>query len=179
MGPGSGNSLLAFDENSNWLIATDLGILNVGTDENPVFTVELQAVFNDPNLYGLRIAMAGDKAKVLAGLDFEILYKKISDSVGLYQLNLTLPDALRYLQFGAVNVTLPSIGIQIYTNGDFLIDLGFPYNNDFTRSFTVQAIVPPGIPAMGSGGFYFGKLSSAGFKRGWNGPLIRVFAQII
>lgn len=161
VGPGSGNSLLSFDENSNWLIATDLGILNVGTSDNPIWTIELQAVFNDPNLYGLRIALAGDKAKVLAGLDFEIMYKKISDSVGLYQINLTLPTALRYLQFGAVNITLPSIGLQIYTNGDFLVDIGFPYNMDFSRSFTVQAIVPPGIPAMGSGGFYFGKLSSA------------------
>src|ERR1700743_2868027 len=89
------------------------------------------------------------------------MYKKISDSIGVYQIDLTLPDALRNLQFGAVNVTLPSISLEIYTNGDFLVDVGFPYNMDFSRSFTRQAIVPPGIPAMGSGGFYFGKLSSA------------------
>jgi len=159
--PIGGSGLLSFDENSNWLIATDFGILNVGSKEKPVWTIEMQIVFNDPNLYGLRIAMAGDKAKVFAGLDFEIMYKKISDSIGVYQIELTLPDAIRYLQFGAVNITLPSIGIQIYTNGDFMVDIGFPYNLDFSYSFTVQAIVPPGIPAMGSGGFYIGKLSSA------------------
>ncbi|PHO00925.1 hypothetical protein CSC82_26285, partial [Rhodobacteraceae bacterium 4F10] len=67
IGPGSGNSLLSFNENSNWLIGTDFGILNVGTKEKPVWTLEMQAVFNDPNLYGLRIAMAGDKAKIFAG----------------------------------------------------------------------------------------------------------------
>lgn len=161
VGPNSGNPLLKFDENSNWLIASDLGILKVGKD----YTVELQAVFNDPNLYGLRVAMAGAKAKVFAGLDFEIMYKKISDSVGVYQMELTLPDAIRYLQFGAVNVTLPSVGLAIYTNGDFMVDIGFPYKMDFSRSFTVQAIVPPGIPAMGSGGFYFGKLSSTTTKK--------------
>ena len=105
--------------------------------------------------------MAGAKAKVFAGLEFEIMYKKISDSIGVYQIALTLPDSLRYLQFGAVNVTLPNIGVEIYTNGDFIIDIGFPYDLDFSRSFSVQAIVPPGIPAMGSGGFYFGKLSGA------------------
>jgi hypothetical protein len=157
--PIEGSDLLSFDENSNWLVASDFGILNVGTKEKPIWTLEMQVVFNDPNLYGLRIAMAGSKAKVLAGLDFEIMYKKISDAVGVYQMELTLPDALRYLQFGAVNITLPSIGVEIYTNGDFKVDIGFPYNMDFSRSFSVQAIVPPGIPAMGSGGFYIGKLS--------------------
>ncbi|MFN1215731.1 LysM peptidoglycan-binding domain-containing protein [Chryseobacterium kwangjuense] len=161
IGPGSGNTLLKFNEDSNWLIATNFGILNAGTKDKPVWTLDMQAVFNDPNLYGLRIAMAGGKAKIFEGLDFEIMYKKISDSIGVYQMDLTLPNALRYLQFGAVNITLPSIGIEIYTNGDFMVDIGFPYNMDFSRSFTVQAIVPPGIPAMGSGGFYFGKLSSA------------------
>lgn len=161
IGPGSGNTLLKFNEDSNWLIATNFGILNAGTKDKPVWTLDMQVVFNDPNLYGLRIAMAGGKAKVFEGLDFEIMYKKISESIGVYQMDLTLPNALRYLQFGAVNITLPSIGIEIYTNGDFTVDIGFPYNMDFSRSFTVQAIVPPGIPAMGSGGIYFGKLSSA------------------
>jgi len=161
IGPGSGNALLKFNEDSNWLIATNFGILNAGTTDKPVWTLDMQVVFNDPNLYGLRIAMAGGKAKIFDGLDFEIMYKKISDSIGVYQIDLTLPNALRYLQFGAVNITLPSIGIEIYTNGDFMVDIGFPYNMDFSRSFTLQAIVPPGIPAMGSGGFYFGKLSSA------------------
>lgn len=161
VGPGSGNSLLKFNEDSNWLIATNFGILNAGTKEKPAWTLDMQVVFNDPNLYGLRIAMAGGKAKVFEGLDFEIMYKKISDSIGVYQMDLTLPNVLRYLQFGAVNITLPSIGIEIYTNGDFMVDVGFPYNMDFSRSFTLQAIVPPGIPAMGSGGFYFGKLSGA------------------
>ncbi|MCT2409154.1 hypothetical protein NZD88_16525 [Chryseobacterium antibioticum] len=161
IGPGSGNTLLQFNEDSNWLIATNFGILNAGTKDKPVWTLDMQVVFNDPNLYGLRIAMAGGKAKIFEGLDFEIMYKKISDSIGVYQIDLTLPNALRYLQFGAVNITLPSIGIEIYTNGDFMVDIGFPHNMDFSRSFTLQAIVPPGIPAMGSGGLYFGKLSSA------------------
>lgn len=161
IGPGSGNTLLKFNEDSNWLIASNFGILNAGTKDKPVWTLDMQVVFNDPNLYGLRIAMAGGKAKVFEGLDFEIMYKKISESIGVYQMDLTLPNALRYLQFGAVNITLPSIGIEIYTNGDFTVDIGFPYNMDFSRSFTLQAIVPPGIPAMGSGGIYFGKLSSA------------------
>lgn len=30
---------------------------------------------------------------------------------------------------------------------------------DFSRSCTIQTIVPPGIPAIGSAGFYINKLS--------------------
>src|SRR5690606_37624228 len=51
----------------------------------------------------------------------------------------------------------------IYTNGDFFFDFGFPYNLNFARSFTVQAIVY-GVPVLGSAGFYFGKLSNATAK---------------
>ena len=144
-----------FNNDSNWLIATNFGILKVGND----YTVDLSVVFNDPELYGLRIEMAGAKAKIFNGLKFEIMYKKISDSVGMYQIELTLPDIMRYLQFGVVSIILPVIVIQIYTNGDFYFDIGFPHNDDFSRSFTATAIIL-GIPFRGSAGFYFGKLSN-------------------
>lgn len=151
-----------FDNNSNWLAATNFGVLGFkdGTGKTQ-YTLDLSIIFNDPNLYGLRITMAGEKAKIFDGLAFEILYKKVSDSVGVYQIDLSLPNRMRRLQFGTVTIILPSLFLQIYTNGDFLVDIGFPHNFDFTRSFTIQAIVYPGIPLMGSGGFYFGKLSSA------------------
>lgn len=144
-----------FNNDSNWLIATNFGILKAGKD----YTVDLSIVFNDPELYGLRIEMAGAKAKIFNGLKFEVMYKKVSDSVGMYQIELTLPDIMRYLQFGVVSIILPVIVIQIYTNGDFYFDIGFPHNNDFSRSFTATAIIL-GIPFRGSAGFYFGKLSN-------------------
>jgi hypothetical protein len=146
-----------YSQKNNWLVAANFGLLRVDKE----YTIEIMFVFDDPDIYGLRIALAGSKAKVLAGLIIEILYKKITDEIGLYQLDFTFPNALRTLDFGTFSVTLPSIRIQIYTNGDFFIDFGFPYNLDFSRSFSVSAIVPPGIPVLGSAGFYFGKLSSA------------------
>ncbi len=145
-----------YNQSNNWLVAAHLGLLAVGN----VWTVDAMVVFNDPNLYGLRLALAGAKVGGLAGLVIDILYKKITDDIGLYQIEFTFPDAVRNLNFGAVSVTLPDIGIQVYTNGDFLIDIGFPYNLDFSRSFSIAAIVY-GVPVLGSGGIYFGKLSSA------------------
>lgn len=144
-----------YDRNVGWLIAGHLQLLKAGND----WTVDLMLVFNDPNLYGLRLAAAGPKAKALAGMVLDILYKKITDDVGVYQIDWTFPDSIRNLNFGAVSVVLPSIGVKIYTNGDFFIDIGFPYNMDFSRSFSFSAIIY-GIPVLGSGGLYFGKLSS-------------------
>lgn len=144
------SSTLIYSDESSWLVATKFTIIEA---------ITLGVIFNDPNLYGLLVALNGDKMKSLSGLNFQILYKKVTDSTGVYQIELKLPDAIRELQFGAVSVTLPIIGIDIYTNGSFKLDFGFPYNMDFSRSLTIQA-----FPFTGSGGFYFAYLSNVPSK---------------
>ncbi|MBV9577245.1 MAG: LysM peptidoglycan-binding domain-containing protein [Chloroflexi bacterium] len=140
-GPGSG---LAFTGTGNWLIGLDITLMGA---------VRIEIVFDDPVLYGIRIALSGEKVKSLAGLEFEILYRRISDTLGVYQIELTLPEKFRQMQFGAVSVTLPIVDIDIYTNGNFRLDFGFPVAGDFSRSFCVQA-----GPFIGYGGFYFALL---------------------
>ena len=169
---------IVFDPNSSWLIGMDFGVLRITDDSKSSNTaptlltdtasndyfLTLQIIFNDPNLYALRIALAGEPAKIFKGLDFQIMYKKVSDTVGVYMAEITLPDAMRQIKMGEFNITLPVFAIQIFTNGDFQVDIGFPWNQDFSRSLSFQAwiITPVGpIPVMGSLGFYFGKLSSA------------------
>ncbi len=137
---------LKFNSSSNWLIGTEFLIVD---------TFAIGIVFFDPDLYGLSVYVNGPKAKIFQGLKFEILYKKVSDTVGVYQVFLKLPDAIRQLNFGAVAVTLPSVKIYIYTNGDFKIDFGFPVKDDFSESFGIQV-----LPFIGSGGLYFGMLSA-------------------
>lgn len=166
---------LHLDSNSSWLIGMDFGVLKLeetkssnavalATDAAQYF-LTMQIVFNDPNLYALRIALEGEPAKIFKGLDFQIMYKKISDTVGVYQAEITLPDVMRKIEMGQINLTLPVFGIAVYTNGDFQVDIGFPWKADFSRSFTFQTLIwtPIGIPipVMGSAGVYFGKLSSA------------------
>lgn len=142
--PLAGTGLM-YAKDSQWLLGLDIGLLN---------TVDLGIIFNDPKLYGLSIALGGERAGSLAGLRFEILYKKITNDIGMYRIELRVPDAFRTFQLGAVSVTLGIVVVEIYTNGNFKIDLGFPYNRDYSRSFTVQA----GI-FIGRGGFYFGVLN--------------------
>lgn len=68
-----------YNQSNNWLVAADFGLLRVGN----VYTFDCQIVFNDPDLYGLRLAFNGAKAKVLAGLVIDVLYKKITDDIGV------------------------------------------------------------------------------------------------
>ena len=146
---------LKFDGSSGWLFGAKFSALE---------TVTLSAVFNDPVLYGLRLALDGKRVGKLAGLEFEILYRKVSDNLGVFHIELKLPDAMRKIQAGEANITLPIIDLDIYTNGDFLLDLGFPVGLDFSRSFQIDIIVwvgPIPIPVSAAAGLYFGVLSGA------------------
>lgn len=139
---GSG---MEYAADSQWLIGLDVQLME---------TVDLAIIFNDPKLYGLSIALGGEKAGSLAGLRFEILYKKITDEIGMFRIEFQVPDMFRTIQLGVVSITLGIIVIEIYTNGNFKIDLGFPYNQDFSRSFSLQAYI-----FIGRGGFYLGVLN--------------------
>lgn len=142
-----------YEPSSAWIFGTRFKVL---VDKNSgKALLLLEAVFNDPQLYGLRIVLGGEKAGSLAGLDFEVLYRKVSATVGVYHVELTLPEAMRHIELGEVSVTLPVVGLDVYTNGNFRVDFGFPANLDFSRSAGVQA-----FPFVGQGGFYFGVLGS-------------------
>lgn len=149
----SSSETAVFDPKAGWLVATDFDVLKAGSG----YMFSLGLIFNDPKLYGLHLALG--KGSIFAGLQFEILYQKINESTGVYQAEIQLPDNLRYLEFGAYSITLPNFAIALYTNGDFKLDIGFPWDFDFSRSFAIQTIVPPGIPVIGSAGFYVNKLS--------------------
>ncbi|WP_198539948.1 hypothetical protein, partial [Streptomyces sp. CT34] len=190
---------VTFDAASDWLVGADFGVLRLGgaagangggasggggaprtpAAEKPGYLVTLQAVFNDPSLYGLRVALDGDAAKVFKGLDFQVMYRQLSKDLGVYQAEIALPDTMRHLSVGAYSLTLPIFGVAVYTNGDFLIDVGFPKNGDWTRSFSIEGIIPPGLPMLGSGGFYFGKLPAAATPKLPAAPALGTFNPVI
>ncbi|MFL6137132.1 MAG: LysM peptidoglycan-binding domain-containing protein [Frankiaceae bacterium] len=149
--PAFGGKGLVFDADSHWLIGAQFTVMD---------TVAISAIFNDPDLYGVLIQLSGEKAKIFAGLSFEILYRKVTDSIGVYHIELKLPDAMRHLEFGEVSVTLPVVVLDIYTNGNFRIDFGFPKGLDFSNSFSIQV-----FPFVGYGGFYFALLDGSTSSR--------------
>ncbi|MEK4348812.1 hypothetical protein [Paenibacillus sp. FSL P4-0184] len=150
---GAGSAELPYDAASQWLMGTEFNLLQYNTGD---YFLNMQLVFNDPKLYGLKIALKGELAKLFDGLELEVMYTKLSESKGVYSAELTLPDSMRYIQTPPFTIIIPIFGIKIYTNGDFEIDVGFPRDLDFSRSFTIQA--PPYY--SGAGGFYLARLKS-------------------
>lgn len=153
--------------------AADVGWV-AGLDLTLMGFIGLGLVFEDPSLYALHVALSGEEAKALDGLAVELIYRKISDEVGVFHIQLTLPDAYRQIELGAVSVTLGLISVDVYTDGGFEIDLGFPHGGDYSIAFTVEA----GI-FLGRGGLYFGVLESGGSSRvptGTNGQFAPVIA---
>ncbi len=138
------NNGIEFNANSQWLIGLDITVGGVA---------RLGLIFNDPVIYGLSVSLGGPKSGSMSGLNFELLYKKISDNVGMFRIDLTLPVALRTINLGQVSITLGVIVVEIFTNGNFSVDLGFPWKRDFSRSFTLQY-----LPFIGRGGIYFALL---------------------
>jgi len=150
LGPG-GRSTLRFDPRSTLLFGLEVTLLR---------TVTLGIVLNDPRLYGLNVKLGGERAGSMAGLEFELLYRRVSDDVGVFNVVLALPEAFRHWEFGEVSITLPVIRVDVYTNGNFKVDLGFPRNGSFRDSFSVQV-----FPFVGYGGFYFAALNGATSQR--------------
>lgn len=94
--------------------------------------------------------------KIVGFLELGATYRRINDDLGVFSAELALSESIPPLQFGAATVRLPSIRTEVYTDGGWLVDLGFPWQNDFRRSFQMEV----GI-FLGSGGVYFGYVLAA------------------
>ncbi len=124
---------------------------------------DMKVLFNDPVLYGLEISVA-EGAGQFAGLDLIILYEKLGPHLGVYYGKLTIPEAFRTIELGAVSLTLPTVQIWIYTNGDFKVNVGWPLGPE---SIGIQVYI-----FTGSCGFYFGKLRSGDNPQNPNPPVV-------
>ncbi len=136
-----------FDPDRDWSAALRIEIAKI---------IGLDLVFRDPDLYGAYLRF-GPKDSPLFELD--ILYRKLSADLGLYAADIIPPPPLRRIDMGAATITLPIVQLDIYTDGGFNVDVGFPHQRNFERSFGVEI-----IPYTGAGGFYFGRLSGLGAK---------------
>ena len=147
-----------YDASAKWLAGFDItyGVLS------------LAVLLVDGQFYGLLIKIKEKKKKngdgdsgngnddPFGGLELEIIYRKISDHLGEFSADLTLPKKFREIKLEAGSLTLPSVGIAIWTNGDFKVSIGWPLGD---RSFNI-AFPPDPIPWAGGGGLYFARLRS-------------------
>ncbi len=121
--------------------------------------IRLQAVLKQPDLYGGLLTLSGNGAGSLNGLSVELLYTA-QNGIGCFSITFLAPYRFRRLSFGSVTLELGQIAVQIYTNGGFMVDLGFPHNLDFHNSFGLEV-----FPFKGKGGAYFGVLHGNTWNR--------------
>ncbi|RQO66874.1 hypothetical protein DBR40_21725 [Pedobacter sp. KBW01] len=147
-----------FRPERNWIVASE----SIVPKDWPL---DLKFIFNDPSIYGLYLALKGE---FLKGFSIDILYKKLAENLGVYTAEIQLPDELRNQELGGGSLTLPNIGIEIYTNGDWKVDIGFPRSgNDWRRSGFIQLRTAP--PFVGFFGFYMmmSKIASVTLFKGY------------
>lgn len=111
--------------------------------------LKVAVAISDPTVYGIAVEIAPFG-------ELDVMYRRVNSQLGIFSIEYTLPGALRTMQIGVASVRLPVFRLEIHTDGGFLADFGFPWNNDFSRSCQVEIAI-----FLGSGGFYYGKTSAA------------------
>ncbi|WP_264045753.1 hypothetical protein [Methylobacterium flocculans] len=119
--------------------------------------VQIGLAVRDADIYGLRVDLRKSRSSPDPLFAVDVLYRKLSERLGVYSIEIVPPEQLRQIDFGWVVVDLPAIGIEIFTDGGFTIDLGYPHNMDYARAFSVQV-----LPFIGSGGLYYRQVSGPG-----------------
>ena len=137
-GPASGH--LRYAANNKWLIALRFVVKSA-------INGQVHLVLADPSFYGIRVEFPP--------VTFDLEYRRVADGVGMFYVEAPLPFSS--FTAGAMQISVPNIGVSIFTDGGFRLDLGFPRDMNFARSFHVEM-----TPFAGAGGFYFARLATAG-----------------
>ncbi|MCB9760042.1 MAG: hypothetical protein H6739_09435 [Alphaproteobacteria bacterium] len=130
----------SYDPEADWLVALEFLLVNR-------FNLQIVSV-DRPGIHGARISVPNPDTtgrpmadpdvaffKRFGGASLQILYRRVDDEgLGVFSGRLTLPNFLRVIEAGPLTLMLPRFGLDIYTNGDFLIDFGFPSRGDFSQS---------------------------------------------
>lgn len=146
--PVSGLPTAGYLADSGWLFGIDMELSDL---------FRVRVLLYSPKLYGALLEVRASEKSPLAvfnGLLLELYYKKISDSTGMFHCRLVIPERFADLELGVVHLHLGQLLLEIYTNGSFYLDLGFPHGTDFSSSFGLSF----GIFG-GRGGVYFATLT--------------------
>ncbi len=137
-------SLLPYEADTDaWVIAAEFDLVEL---------VQIWiAACDNPPVYGLRVEL------LKSGFSADAMYRQLGPEDGVFSAEVSLPDSLRTFQVGIATVRLPKLGLEIFTDGGFKVDLGYPWNNDFSRCFQLEIAI-----FLGSGGFWFSYTSGLG-----------------
>jgi len=136
---------ITYDPKAGWLAALRASIVNF---------IRADIAFADKpggEIYGLRVEIP-EGGKIFFA---DAIYRRLADDLGVFSVEFSFPPEFRTFEAGAATVVLGVPYLELYTNGDWLVNFGFPRGLDYTRSFQVQI-----LPFIGWGGVYFAKKSA-------------------
>jgi len=141
---------IGYDGKAGWLIGMRASIAGV------IRAALAFADLPDGEMYGLRVEIPesgpGPNAQ---GFMADAMYRRLADDLGVFSIEFTVPEYFRTFDLAAVTVVIGTLGLEVYTNGDWRFRLGFPRGLDYTGCFQVQI-----LPFIGWGGVYFAKKSA-------------------
>ncbi|HTR43445.1 MAG TPA: hypothetical protein VMH87_17670 [Pseudomonadales bacterium] len=123
-----------------WLVLTQLNVLDLAQ--------AWLALSDNPQLYALTL-------NIVDLFEVGATYRRVNDQLGSFSAEVNLATTLPPLEFGAVSVRLPKVRTDVYTDGGWLFDLSFPWNNDFSGGCQIEVAV-----FLGTAGLYFGYTSA-------------------
>lgn len=149
MTPGTG---VEYAPNVDWFIALVANVFGLA---------DVKLLMADPIIYGARITIPTSKWGLGNGDWFiDMLYRRLDDRTGIFSVEV--PPPIPMLDFGAVQVILPTIRAEFGSPGNhMLVDLGFPEKKSLASWARTGKIVA-GIFG-GEGGAYFGRIAPGAF----------------
>lgn len=149
LAPGTG---VIYDAKVDWFLALAANVFGLA---------DVQLLMADPKIYGARITIDKSKWGLGTGKWFiDMLYRRLDDRTGIFSVEVPPPIAM--LDFGAVQVILPTIRAEFGSPGNhMLVDLGFPEKKSLATWARTGKIVA-GIFG-GEGGAYFGRIAPGAF----------------
>ncbi len=134
-----------YQGNRQWLTLLQTQFLEV---------ISINPMLFDPSDYGMDLKVQfGD-----IDLELEMEYHRISADLGVFSIDTS--EMHRKYVLGPFSFTLPALLIDIYTNGNFKLDAGFPQGDDWSRAMHVS-VLSSGPALQGTGGFYIAELGNA------------------
>lgn len=132
------NNLNDDTDPSTLTISNKAGFL-LGSDMRIADTADVKLLYNDfDQLYGADFALNGAKAGALNGIQAQIMYKRLNENVGVFSGKIIPPQALKNINLGSFAIGIGNIAAEIKTNGDFMLDLGYPEKSNFSNSFSLR-----------------------------------------
>lgn len=150
--PYDGSTGVVPDASKDWFVGLEASVFDLAT---------LQLLVLEPTMYGARVTIPAQRFQLPKDWWFDLLYQRLDEDTGIFSMEV--PPPIDVLDFGAVQIILPTIRGEFGTPGShLLVDLGYPGKKSIAAWQRTGKIVA-GIFG-GDGGGYFGRVTPKRFR---------------